>query len=68
MTVGDPYISHILYLLCQDRHAVGNELPLVDESQDYELLFASEDEEGLTLRFKRPMDTCDEDDFYITVR
>ncbi|CAG0895153.1 unnamed protein product [Darwinula stevensoni] len=49
-----------------DRHAVGNELPLVDESQDYELLFASEDEEGLTLRFKRPIDTCDEDDFYIT--
>ncbi|CAG0892815.1 unnamed protein product [Darwinula stevensoni] len=49
-----------------DRHAVGNELPLVDESQDYELLFASEDEEGLTLRFKRLIDTCDEDDFYIT--
>ncbi|CAG0902663.1 unnamed protein product, partial [Darwinula stevensoni] len=49
-----------------DRHAVGNELPLVDEIQDYELLFASETEEGLILRFKRLIDTCDENDFYIT--
>ncbi|CAG0895154.1 unnamed protein product [Darwinula stevensoni] len=48
-----------------DRHAEGNQ-PLVDGSQDYELLFASEDEDGLTLRFKRRVDTCDEDDFYIT--
>ncbi|CAG0901630.1 unnamed protein product [Darwinula stevensoni] len=49
-----------------DRHAVGNELSLVDESQDYELLFSSEGEEGLILRFKRLFDTCDENDFYIT--
>ncbi|CAL8068132.1 unnamed protein product [Orchesella dallaii] len=48
---GKPYFS--------DRHAIGNQLPVLDQSQDWTLHEAWE-RGGLTfLSFSRPFDTCD---------
>lgn len=40
----------------------------MDEEQNWELLEAREENGKTFLRFKRPFDTCDEDDIQITVR
>ncbi|CAL8068120.1 unnamed protein product [Orchesella dallaii] len=48
---GKPYLS--------DRHAIGNQLPVLDQSQDW-ILHEAWEKEGLTfLGFSRPFDTCD---------
>lgn len=44
----------------KDLHGVDNTLPLEDDQSDYDLLWATETDNGLTtLRFKRRWDTCD---------
>lgn len=49
--------------------AVGNKQPLVDPSQDYELIGVSADHTGLCIRFRRKWNTCDDDnDYKIGVR
>ncbi|CAL8068122.1 unnamed protein product [Orchesella dallaii] len=48
---GKPYFS--------DRHAIGNQLPVLDQSQDW-ILHEAWERGGLTfLSFSRPFDTCD---------
>ncbi|XP_034760459.2 DBH-like monooxygenase protein 2 homolog [Acipenser ruthenus] len=49
-----------------DRHAVGDQLPLVDGSQDYTLLSLKEDATGTTMKFSRKVQTCDKDDMEIS--
>ncbi|CAL8068114.1 unnamed protein product [Orchesella dallaii] len=48
---GKPYFS--------DRHAIGNQLPVLDQNQDW-ILHEAWERGGLTfLSFSRPFDTCD---------
>lgn len=54
---GQPYFK--------DRHGIGNEMPLVDVTQDYELLDAREDGGYTMLKFRRQLETCDEDDMAV---
>jgi hypothetical protein len=51
----------------QDRHTVGHSPPLVDTSKDWHLLHASEDHCRTVLKMVRKLDTCDDDDYKITV-
>uniref|UniRef100_A0A672I0U6 Monooxygenase, DBH-like 1, like n=1 Tax=Salarias fasciatus TaxID=181472 RepID=A0A672I0U6_SALFA len=51
-----------------DRHATGNSMPLVDEHQDYTLLYMTEDEGQTSMTFQRSIQACDEDDFHITAQ
>lgn len=51
----------------KDFHAEGNEKPIQDKSQDYELLSAFENENGTLIRFRRKWETCDEHDMAIVV-
>lgn len=50
---GEPYFS--------DRHAIANQLPVEDLSQDWTLHDAWERGQRTFLSFSRPLDTCDED-------
>ncbi|CAL8068072.1 unnamed protein product [Orchesella dallaii] len=50
---GKPYFS--------DRYAIGNQLPAIDDSQDWILHEALEEDNQTFLSFSRPFDTCDED-------
>ncbi|CAL8072119.1 unnamed protein product [Orchesella dallaii] len=50
-----------------DRHAVGNQLPVLDLSQDWELLSAWESETHTSISFSRAFDTCDPEDYALTV-
>ena len=52
----------------QDHHAIGNERPLVDASQDIELLAGHETDQFTVLKFKRSLKNCDDNDFDIEVR
>ncbi|CAL8141879.1 unnamed protein product [Orchesella dallaii] len=45
----------------RDYHAIGNQMPIEDPSQDWELLEASETGNQTSLRFARAFDTCDAD-------
>ena len=56
-----------LYFLFQDRHALGEYEPIIDESQDVTLLSANQNDTHTLLRFSRPYVTCDENDRDITV-
>ncbi|KAJ8356721.1 hypothetical protein SKAU_G00195150 [Synaphobranchus kaupii] len=56
---GSPYFS--------DRHAVGNSLPLVDKQQSYTLLSLIEGDGQTTMEFRRPIKSCDDEDFLISV-
>ncbi|XP_042889307.1 DBH-like monooxygenase protein 1 [Penaeus japonicus] len=50
-----------------DRHATGMMIPIIDDSQDVELLGGYENETHTVLRFARPWNTCDkEHDFQLT--
>ena len=51
----------------QDRHALGEYEPIIDESQDVTLLAANLNDTHTILRFSRPYVTCDENDRDITV-
>lgn len=52
----------------EDLYAEGNLTPKEDDKNNYELLWAYENEYGTTIRFKRRWDTCDTlQDFEITV-
>ena len=53
--------------LVQDRHALGEYEPIIDESQDVTLLAANQNDTHTILSFSRPYVTCDEDDRDITV-
>lgn len=51
----------------RDLYGVGNSVPAEDDKNDYELLWASEDGNYTTIRFRRKWDTCDrEHDYEIT--
>ncbi|KAF6023516.1 hypothetical protein EB796_018164 [Bugula neritina] len=52
--------SHIV-----DMHATGNQLPLVDSSQDVSLVSASEVNGVTSVTFKRKINTCDDEDAVI---
>ncbi|CAL4079802.1 unnamed protein product, partial [Meganyctiphanes norvegica] len=45
----------------QDYHATGNSAPVLDTSQDYELLGGSQNDTHTTIRFTRPWRTCDQE-------
>lgn len=49
-----------------DFHAIGQETPVRDDSQDWDLLSASENQTHTTLCFSRSFDTCDPHDYRIT--
>lgn len=51
----------------QDRHGVGTKEPQIDDSQDWTLLSASENDTHTLLSFSRAFDTCDSQDFAINV-
>lgn len=43
-------------------------MPLVDDKQSYTLLSMDEKNGQTIMRFQRPIDTCDDQDFLIKVR
>ena len=51
----------------QDRHALGEYEPIIDDSQDVTLLAANQNDTHTILRFSRPYVTCDDNDRDITV-
>ncbi|XP_047429214.1 DBH-like monooxygenase protein 2 homolog [Mugil cephalus] len=51
-----------------DRHATGNSMPKVDEQQSYTLLSMAEEEGQTIMAFKRPFQTCDDQDLPITAQ
>ncbi|XP_056150518.1 DBH-like monooxygenase protein 2 homolog [Lampris incognitus] len=51
-----------------DYHATGNNFPLVDKQQSYNLLSLTEVEGQTTMTFWRSVRLCDEEDFHITSR
>ena len=51
----------------QDRHALGEYEPIIEENQDVTLLSANQNDTHTILRFSRPYVTCDENDRDITV-
>ncbi len=53
--------------MVQDRHALGEFEPVIDDSQDVTLLLSCQNETHTILRFSRPYVTCDENDRDITV-
>lgn len=56
-----------IYLLFQDYYTTENDQPKLDNSQDWALLHAEENEFGTILKFTRLLQTCDEHDREITV-
>ncbi|XP_023931200.1 DBH-like monooxygenase protein 1, partial [Lingula anatina] len=53
-------------VIIQDYHAIGEEQPLLDESQDVEILGGTDNGTFTTLRFRRKLETCDDNDCTIT--
>ncbi|XP_023242130.1 DBH-like monooxygenase protein 1 homolog [Centruroides sculpturatus] len=49
-----------------DRHAEGNYQPIIDDHQDWELLWCCENDTHTSIRFKRMLITCDDQDLFIT--
>jgi len=61
-------VGHYYYLfILQDCHTVGHYAPVIDSSKDYSLLLGKEDTFGTVLKFTRKLDTCDDNDYHITV-
>ncbi|KAJ8300645.1 hypothetical protein KUTeg_022164 [Tegillarca granosa] len=50
----------------KDCHTVGHVSPVVDQSQDVQLLHGEENDFGTVIKFVRKLDTCDNDDIKIT--
>jgi len=71
MQLGFKIISWSMLILClirfKDRHAVGNFEPVVDASQDWELVKAWETDEHTHLQVIRKLVTCDDNDILINV-
>ena len=61
------YDKYFCASMFQDRHALGEYEPVIDESQDVTLLAANQNDTHTILRFSRPYVTCDENDRDITV-
>lgn len=59
----------LLVISCQfqDRHSKGNQLPEVDTRQDWTLHEAWESSTQTFLSFSRAFDTCDPQDYPISV-
>lgn len=51
----------------KDRHSEMNGFPPIDIHQDYELLEARENGTHTMLKIRRKLDTCDIEDFVLTV-
>lgn len=51
-----------------DAHAVGNQMPVTDPSQNWKLHEVREDVFHTFLSFSRDFDTCDPQDYQITVK
>lgn len=51
----------------KDYHATGKSMPVVDQRQSYTLLSLEESDGQTTMTFKRPIQSCDDQDFHITV-
>ena len=51
----------------QDYHASSNTMPTMDDSQDWELLYSAESGGYTSLKFKRALRTCDDNDVVINV-
>ena len=60
-------ISRDLLCFMQDRHGVGNTEPVMDKSQDYELIAGSQSNGKTILKFKRKILACDSEDKDIPV-
>ena len=54
-----------LYL--QDRYAQGNFLPAIDDENDWNPLYAMENETHTIVALQRDINTCDPQDFILTV-
>ena len=52
----------------QDRHSDSESVPTVDNSQDWELLEASENATHTRLKVRRLLETCDPNDKIVKVR
>lgn len=63
------YINFVkfIYLFIKDYHTTGHTAPILDQSQDWVLLYGEENNNGTILKFTRKLDTCDPDDIKITV-
>ncbi|KAL5011590.1 hypothetical protein ScPMuIL_010141 [Solemya velum] len=48
-----------------DYHTIDNTPPILDQSQDWQLLSAEENQFGTSLEFRRRLDTCDPNDMKI---
>ncbi|KAL4218774.1 hypothetical protein ACF0H5_021361 [Mactra antiquata] len=55
--VNDDGTSHF-----SDRHTVGHSPPVMDNSQDWHLLLAQENDFGTVLKFVRKINTCDDNE------
>lgn len=51
----------------QDRYAFKKGMPVLDDQQDWKLINGYENETHTMLQFSRKFDTCDHQDFPITV-
>ena len=54
-------INAILFLLFKDTYASANGAPVVDDSNNVELVAAAETGGVTTVTFKRKLNTCDKD-------
>lgn len=61
------YFYFFCYFLTQDYHATRNSMPLVDQQQSYTLLSLIESDGQTHVTFQRAIQSCDEQDFHITV-
>ena len=55
------------YFILKDRYAEDYSVPVLDQHQDYELTGFSEKDGTTTLKFKRKLNTCDDQDREIKV-
>lgn len=63
------YNVSIIYLL-QDYHGAKDKSsePVKDEIDNYTLLRGEQNDTHTTIEFRRALDTCDPDDYVLTVR
>lgn len=64
VVIGGMYPNGLPYF--SDRHAVGNQVPLEDPSQDWILVDCIESGTHTFLSVRRKLDTCDEQDYPVT--
>jgi hypothetical protein len=59
------FLSNTIFF--QDYHTVEHSAPVLDKSQDWTLLHGEENDFGTILKIARKLDTCDENDYKISV-